>query len=544
MRLMANLNNILRSGILLAFALPFGASGQPIDTATFIHTPDITIQEAKRFETRPQLEVPEIPKPVLDYSVKLEPAAVAPSVEVPNPEKMAKSDLPKYTSNYIKLGFGNYTTPLADIYFSSPRNSNYLIGADYHHLSSKGPEFADFNSNSASLFGKRLFRKGTLDGSFMWNREDLHFYGYDTSELKNVTQDSLKQFYQTFEGRTAYEFLSIGKNKDYLRIHASFYTIGDRFKQSENNLDVGAFSRFKIQKHEIEAGLSFNNQDFEGDTNTFRRNFIHLTPAYILKTKQYKLRLGFVSTLIVPTGSNSLFYFFPDVEGEYQVEDGNLSVFAKFTGNVQKNSFRGFAMQNPYLALNPDLANTINRFGLTAGIRGKLSNTFGVAARILYNRYDDLPLFMVDSFPERRFRIIHDDAKLIRFNLELNYLKGEKVRSSLVFNYYSYTMVAQSRPWLLPNLDLKWNNTYNLGDKLLFSLDLFLTGKRYSAIYGKDAVTELQPFVDINVGVDYRWRKNVSAFIKLNNLAAQRYQYWTNYPVYGFNAVGGIAIGL
>jgi outer membrane receptor protein involved in Fe transport len=51
--------------------------------------------------------------------------------------------------------------------------------------------------------------------------------------------------------------------------------------------------------------------------------------------------------------------------------------------------------------------------------------------------------------------------------------------------------------------------------------------------------TKMDPFVDLNIGVDYRYSKNLSAFIQLNNLANNRYDRFVNYPVYGINILGG-----
>jgi hypothetical protein len=43
----------------------------------------------------------------------------------------------------------------------------------------------------------------------------------------------------------------------------------------------------------------------------------------------------------------------------------------------------------------------------------------------------------------------------------------------------------------------------------------------------------------MNLGVEYRYNKRISGFIKLNNIAAQRYQKWYNYPVQGFQGMVG-----
>ena len=45
---------------------------------------------------------------------------------------------------------------------------------------------------------------------------------------------------------------------------------------------------------------------------------------------------------------------------------------------------------------------------------------------------------------------------------------------------------------------------------------------------------------DINLGLEYRYNKRISAFIQMNNIASQRYNRWYNHPVQIFQFMGGI----
>jgi outer membrane receptor protein involved in Fe transport len=51
---------------------------------------------------------------------------------------------------------------------------------------------------------------------------------------------------------------------------------------------------------------------------------------------------------------------------------------------------------------------------------------------------------------------------------------------------------------------------------------------------------EIDPMVDLNLGVEYRYSKVLSGFITLNNILGQRYYHWYNYPSYRFNMMLGI----
>ena len=48
---------------------------------------------------------------------------------------------------------------------------------------------------------------------------------------------------------------------------------------------------------------------------------------------------------------------------------------------------------------------------------------------------------------------------------------------------------------------------------------------------------------DANLHLEYRYNRRVSAFIQFNNIANQKYQRWMNYPVYGFQVLGGVTFG-
>jgi hypothetical protein len=51
---------------------------------------------------------------------------------------------------------------------------------------------------------------------------------------------------------------------------------------------------------------------------------------------------------------------------------------------------------------------------------------------------------------------------------------------------------------------------------------------------------ELDPFIDANIGVEYRYTKRLSAFVRLNNFLAARYAKWNNYNLQRFNAMMGV----
>ena len=69
--------------------------------------------------------------------------------------------------------------------------------------------------------------------------------------------------------------------------------------------------------------------------------------------------------------------------------------------------------------------------------------------------------------------------------------------------------------------------------------DLFAwNGPRYLKKDGDDG--KLKGAVDLNAGLEFKVRKNISLWTQFNNIFNKEYQRWNQYPVYGFNFVGGI----
>jgi outer membrane receptor for ferrienterochelin and colicin len=120
---------------------------------------------------------------------------------------------------------------------------------------------------------------------------------------------------------------------------------------------------------------------------------------------------------------------------------------------------------------------------------------------------------------------------------------------ALIAKAYNYSMSKLQFAYSRPSTEIKLNTSYNIGDKFMLRGDIFFIGQRTGGVTNptsgnKDNMSEvkLNPFVDLNLGIDYRYTKNVSVFLNFNNMAAARYMRFSNYDVYGFNGMGGVTL--
>jgi len=70
-------------------------------------------------------------------------------------------------------------------------------------------------------------------------------------------------------------------------------------------------------------------------------------------------------------------------------------------------------------------------------------------------------------------------------------------------------------------------------------------GKRYAPATPLDTeMITLKGYVDLNLGLEYRYTKILSGFVRLNNILGTRYQAWNQYPGMGFNVLFGFTYAL
>ena len=81
-------------------------------------------------------------------------------------------------------------------------------------------------------------------------------------------------------------------------------------------------------------------------------------------------------------------------------------------------------------------------------------------------------------------------------------------------------------------------------NKILLQLDAFYVGKR-PFLDPENPVVKTDPYLkgylDLNLRVEYRYSKILSAFVRLQNLTGKRYMVWNNYPSQRIQLLAGFS---
>jgi outer membrane receptor protein involved in Fe transport len=131
----------------------------------------------------------------------------------------------------------------------------------------------------------------------------------------------------------------------------------------------------------------------------------------------------------------------------------------------------------------------------------------------------------------------------LTFSGELKFNVNQHIEIGFRGNVYSYSLTAEKEAWHLPSYDAALFSTVRLADRIYIRGGYFATSARNARdLNSKEFV--LAAINDVNLGFEYRYKKNISGFIRVNNILNQRYELWNNYRAQGLNALAGITFSL
>ncbi len=494
------------------------------------------LSEAMKIQSNPNPEIPEVNKPVFTYNIPVLQHGVTPTVYTIKPLSMGTSLLPKLKNNYTRAGFGNYATPLFEIYLNSVRNKNLQTGVFYKHLSSNPSGDNTFSNNTLYLFGKKFLGKGILSADAYHYRNRVNVYGKES--VLRPAGSNITNLFNTFDFKTSYSNVVKDTSKLGYKLELKYYNFSDNRDVKENDFQLGGTFKKSLKGNPLEVYTNVQIASV-GNTTTLDRVFVDINPRYRLNmSDKLYVSVGFNFTLYNDNKGNSP-HFYPVAEAGYMLIKNSLTAFGGITGNLQRHTYRSIALENPFVR-NLQLKNTENTFEFYGGIKGLISPQTSFLLQASLATVKNLLFYSADTMLYSQ-RPVYDNtvAGVTNIKAEMNHEFGEKFRLGFVMNYFGYSLGLKA-PFSRPTFTTQTNILYNMADKFLIKGEIYTFNAREVLLEETQAVNKIDGFVDLNTGIEYRYNRYTSLFLNLNNLTNNKYQRWYNLPVYGFNVLGGI----
>lgn len=444
-------------------------------------------------------------------------------------------------SSYIKAGFGSLRTPFVQAGFSFGDGKSAGLNIYARHVSSDGKrDYQKFTNTQMRLTG--FFKSGN---NLEWNagiglkQDKTYKYGYEPQNLI-FSPDSLRQNFQTISGRVAFHNI----NKTAFGLTYSPELKIDVFSDNHDNSESNTVVTLPLQKtigkeFAVNLGVTFDLTRVSPNNKSAINNTMYfISPSVLYKTSNINIEAG-----IRPSWDNKTFKMFPNILANISSSDSRFTFQAGWTGYIRKTTYQYLASQNPWLWLPATFTNTWieERFG---GFKGSVGDHFTYAAKVAFNKINNQPLFVNDTTTNlggKSFIVVNERRiNVVNFGGEVgvNFHERFSLTAGLQFNQYT-GLKDNAKAWGMLPLEFKTAMRLQIIKDLWLKGDLFAWG---GPDYRKKdgSVGKLDGAMDLNAGLEFRITKNLNLWTQFNNIFNKQYQRWNQYPVYGFNFVGGI----
>ena len=473
---------------------------------------------------------------------------------------------------YAKIGIGSVLMPMADIYYNNTRSRKYNYGGNVQHISSFGPMRdvapANFDRTAVRGFVSVSEKKYGWNAEALYKNQGLHFYGFPN---ENASADSISQRFTTIG--TSAQFQSHKKDSGVVNWNAGFSyrhfndkkpkadSLSDwRAKENFFAITGSAAKRIGNEVFEVALGVQNNNYKYGiqdsslsvSDTGFVRNNtFFYLRPHVTTYGKNGRLKAQIGVDVSISKWDKTKAYLYPDFSAKYSLFNDILIPYVALKGGLTQQSFYQLTGINEFVLSQVELRNENKALEAVLGIKGTISKRVGFHVMASFANVKDKALFITDTLftAGNRFNVIYDTMNITTFEAAVNYQLHEKIKLDVVGRYYSYNALNNSYAWNLPQVQFVIRGSYNLYDKFIFAADINLEGGRKARVYQAESGATLENgqyalplgfIADANLSVEYRYNKRISAFLNFNNIAAQRYKRWYNYPTQGLQAMAGV----
>ncbi len=325
-----------------------------------------------------------------------------------------------------------------------------------------------------------------------------------------------------------------------MRYFGRDYLPGEATSNSETNLRLNAGLSYGWNE-QSRAGLDLRvnhatfSTDLEigSDVSLENNGVIGFTPYYAFQSDYMHLRAGV--NIDLNTGVESGVNISPDVRAEFPI-NRQYTLYAQAKGGTELNDYFRFNTVSPYWTFylpGAQLENTHIQLDALAGFRAALVDNLWLDFYVGYElRKNEISCTSLSDESIVLPSLTQGKANNFKLGLAASYQYKDLIEVCFDGSYHSWS-TDDNKDYLLfdkPQLDLKVDLGVHPTPALTFNL-----GYQHRT-YAKG---EMEAVANLYAGVDYKFFKYLSAWVKAANLMNKEYTYYYGYPEEGINFMVG-----
>jgi hypothetical protein len=513
-------------------------------------------------------------KEIVKYSVLPFPVASTFAPSKGNAQGLENAKQERLFKNYATLGIGNFGNLNTELYVTEDLSNTDYVSGMFRHNSAQG-DIKEVLLDNFYYDTKIDLLYGSNAEAMSWNikagyqNQIYNWYGLPEDFGSTLPLSDNITLVNGINPQHSYNTITAGGNialEDGVlsQLNLDFTHFTDDFKSSENHFLLAPTFKFDVMDEAIKTRVfvdyvdgSFKNNYLGTNTDPINYGFTNfgIEPSFVMTRDDWTINIG--AGLVYSLGkenSSNKFYFYPSVTASYKVVSDLMIFYAGAVGGLKQNTYKDFVDENPFVSPTLSIAPTNELYDISAGLKGKLSNTISYDVKASYIQDGNKALFRANDYTESNtnpsygfgnsFQVLYDDVTTLRFygEIKADLAKGVTVEVDGTFN--SYSTKHQQEAWNLPTFQLNSKADFMITQKWFAGFNVFFVGERQDLHKNLDLgiVSQsvfLDSYFDLNANVRFKYNDRFTTFLKSNNIMNNGYQKWLNYPVQGFQIMAG-----
>jgi len=185
------------------------------------------------------------------------------------------------------------------------------------------------------------------------------------------------------------------------------------------------------------------------------------------------------------------------------------------------------------------------------GFRGNVAHKVNYSIQGSWKKFNNMYFFInepqiipgfISIYPQNKFITVFDKGSRVSLDAQVTYTVQKSVKVWVGGQINSYSLDSLEQPYHKPLSNFQLGASFVIKQKLTVETELFGSGKRHALDVASFSINEviLDPYIDFNLSLNYQLNDQFSVWLNGTNLLNNQYQRYYQYPVQGWQVMGGI----